>query len=177
MDFGSTITGGFGFGSSFGGADKEHWPYWNTISYEVNDDVSVVKGNHQFAVGGGTLLGKVIELARFADGGQLRWSGAATGLGMGDFLTGRLTSLFQGQPNKNQINQFLMNAYVADTWKVTPKLAANIGVRWDPFISQTIPDIVKGTPGAVYNFNHDRFHSGSQEQRIRECSGGFLLPG
>jgi len=174
---GSTITGGFGFGSSFGGADKEHWPYWNTISYEVNDDVSVVKGNHQFAVGGGALLGKVIELARFADGAQLRWSGAATGLGMGDFLTGRLTSLFQGQPNKNQINQFLMNAYVADTWKVTPKLTANIGVRWDPFISQTIPDIVKGTPGAVYNFNHDRFLQGVKSSVFVNAPAGFYYPG
>ena len=129
---GSTITGGFGFGSSFGGADKEHWPYWNPLSAQVNDDVSIVRGVHQFSFGGGALYGRMIEQARFADGGQLTFNGSATGLGLGDFLTGRLSTLFQGQPNKHQANQLNLNGYATDTWKVTSRLTANLGVRWDP---------------------------------------------
>src|SRR5262245_47738919 len=102
---GTTITGGFGFGSNFGGADKAHWPYWNPFSAQANDDVSIVRGLHQLSFGGGALYGRMIEQARFADGGQLTFNGSATGIGLGDFLTGRLSTLFQGQPNKHQANQ------------------------------------------------------------------------
>jgi len=139
---GSTITGGFAFGSSFGGADKEHWPYWNPLAAQVNDDVTIVRGTHQLAFGGGALYGRMIEQARFADGGQLTFNGSATGLGLGDFLTGRLSTLFQGQPNKHQAKQLNLNAYATDTWKITPRFTANVGLRWDPYLPQTIPDIV-----------------------------------
>src|SRR5207249_3332431 len=123
---GSTITGAFTFGSSFGGADKAHWPYWNPWSAQMNDDVSVVKGAHQVSFGGGTLYGRMIEQARFADGGQLRFNGSVTGLGLADFMTGRLFTLFQGQPNKHQANQLNLNLYATDTWKLTPRLTANL---------------------------------------------------
>jgi hypothetical protein len=174
---GSTITGGFGFGSSFGGSDKDHWPYWNPTSGQINDDVSIVKGAHQLSFGGGALYGKMIEQARFADGGQLTFNGSATGLGMADFLTGRLSTLFQGQPNKHQANQLNLNGYAADTWKVTPRLTANIGVRWDPYRPQRIPEIVKGTPGAVYNFDHDRFLKGIKSSVFANAPAGFYFPG
>jgi len=174
---GSTITGGFAFGSSFGGADKAHWPYWNPWSAQVNDDVSIVKGAHQLSFGGGALYGRMIEQARFADGGQLTFNGSVTGLGLADFLTGRLFTLFQGQPNKHQANQLNLNLYMTDTWKLTPRLTANLGVRWDPYLPQRIPDIVKGTPGAVYNFNHDRFINGVYSSVFKNAPAGFYFPG
>jgi carboxypeptidase family protein len=174
---GSTINGGFAFGTSFGGADKEHWPYWNPFSAQLNDDVSIVRGAHQFSFGGGALYGKMIEQARFADGGQLTFNGSATGIGLGDFLTGKLSTLFQGQPNKHQANQINVNGYVTDTWKVSPRLTANIGVRWDPYLPQRIPDIVKGTPGAVYNFDHNRFINGVYSTVFKNAPAGFYFPG
>jgi len=174
---GSTITGGFGFGSSFGGADKPHWPYWNPFSAQLNDDVSVVRGLHQLSFGGGALYGRMIEQARFADGGQLTFNGSATGLGLGDFLTGRLSTLFQGQPNKHQANQINVNAYATDTWKIKPRLTLNLGVRWDPYLPQRIPDIVTGTPGAVYNFDHTRFINGIYSTVFKNAPAGFYFPG
>src|SRR2546428_1454302 len=119
----------------------------------------------------------MIEKARFADGGQLTFTGAVTGMGLADFLTGKLFTLFQGQPNKHQANQLNLNLYVTDTWKLTPRLTANLGVRWDPYLPQRIPDIVTGTPGAVYNFNHDRFIKGVYSSVFKNAPAGFYFPG
>src|SRR5438132_557442 len=129
---GSTITGGFAFGSSFGGADKAHWPYWNPWSAQMNDDVSVVKGAHQVSFGGGTLYGRMIEHARFADGGQLTFNGSVTGLGLAHFMTGRLFTLFQCQPNKRQANQLNVNLYATDTWKRVNNLPVRKSARPRP---------------------------------------------
>ena len=173
----SVIAGGFIFGSNTGGADREHNPYWNPFSAQVNDDVTTIKGAHQLSFGGGALYGRMIEKARFADGGQLTFTGAVTGMGMADFLTGRLSTLFQGQPNKHQANQLNLNAYVTDTWKLKPRLTANLGLRWDPYLPQRIPNIVSGTPGAVYNFNHDRFIRGIYSTVFKNAPAGFYYPG
>jgi carboxypeptidase family protein len=173
----STITGGFGFGSSFGGGDKGHWQYLDPSSGQLNDDLNMVRGAHQLSFGGGALYGRMIEQARFADGGQLRFTGVATGLGMADFLTGKLSSLFQGQPNKHQANQFNVNAYVTDTWKMSPRLTMNGGLRWDPYLPQRIPDMFTGVPGAVYNFDHNRFISGITSSVFKNAPAGFYYPG
>jgi Carboxypeptidase regulatory-like domain/TonB dependent receptor len=174
---GSTITGGFNFGSSFGGADKEHWPYWNPFSLQLNDDVSIIKGNHQMSFGGGFLYGKIREQARFADGGQFSFNGAATGQGLADFMTGRVSTLFQGQPNKHRADQHSINGYATDTWKVTSRLVANLGVRWDPYLPQSIPDISDGIPGAMYNFDHTRFIQGVYSSVFKNAPSGFYFPG
>jgi hypothetical protein len=174
---GSTITGGFNFGSSFGGADKEHWPFWNPFSLQLNDDVNIVKGDHQIAFGGGFLYGRIREQARFADGGQFSFNGSATGLGLSDFLTGRVSSLFQGQPNQHRADQHNVNAYLTDTWKATPRLTLNLGVRWDPYLPQSIPEITDGVPGAIYNFDHDRFIKGVYSSVFTNAPAGFYFPG
>jgi hypothetical protein len=173
---GSSISGGFSWGSSFGDGDQ-YLTYWNPTSGQINDDISIVKGSHQLSFGGGALYGKVIEQARFADGGQLRFTGQATGLGMADFLTGRLTSLFQGQPNKHQATELVLNGYVTDTWKLSSRFTANLGLRWDPYLAQRIPDVLEGTPGAVYNFDHDRFISGVHSSVFVNAPAGFYYPG
>ena len=56
-------------------------------------------------------------------------------------------------------------------------MTANLGVRWDPYLPQRIPDIVSGTPGAVYNFDHTRFINGIYSTVFKNAPAGFYFPG
>jgi hypothetical protein len=163
-----TITGGFNFGSNFGDG-LSNLTYWVPTSYQANDDISIVKGNHQLSVGVGAMYGRIIEQARFADGGQMTFNGTFTGNGLADFMTGRMQRLFQGKPNKHEASQYSINSYLADTWKVSPRFTANLGVRWEPYLPQRTP--------YAYEFNHDRWLKGIKSTQFVNAPPGFLYPG
>src|SRR5215468_9579741 len=65
--------------------------YWNPTGYALNDDVSWLRGTHQIAFGFSTSHSRFAELANFNSGGAFVFTGALTGIGMGDFMTGKPT--------------------------------------------------------------------------------------
>jgi hypothetical protein len=169
---GWSITGGFaGLGTS-----SPTGAFWAPTSYAVNDDVTVARGSHQINLGAGFLHGRMVEVANFQGSGSFTFNGSATGLGMADFITGRLATFQQGTPNKADVHDTRLNAYVTDAWKATPRLTLNYGIRWEPFFPQLIPD-VGNVPGPVYNFNHDRFIKGVYSQVFVNAPAGFYYTG
>src|SRR5262249_56043467 len=125
-------TGGFG-GLS---VHSPKGTYWVSNQYQLNDDVSMVRGAHQINIGGQAAQVRVVELASFLTGGSFVFNGSVTGLGMGDYMTGRVTTFQQGKPNKADIHETRLNVYAADSWKVSSRLTANYGIRWEPFLPQ-----------------------------------------
>ncbi|PYS45159.1 MAG: hypothetical protein DMG13_32675, partial [Acidobacteria bacterium] len=173
-----TITGGF----STLGVQVPTGTYWIPTQYQLNDDVTTVRGNHQMAFGVGATYGRVNQQANFISGGAFTFngsggSGGGTGLGMGDFMTGKVFTFQQGTPNKLEIHEKRVNLYLTDTWKVTRRLTANYGVRWEPFFPQEVPDNGTGVPGPVYNFNHDRFLQGIKSSVFVNAPAGFYYTG
>ncbi len=169
---GWSITGGFaGLGTS-----SPTGAFWAPTSYALNDDVTVARGAHQMAVGVGLLHGRMVEVANFQGSGSFTFNGSVTGLGMADFMTGRLTTFQQGTPNKADVHDTRLNAYVTDAWKVKPRLTMNYGIRWEPFFPQLVPD-VGNVPGPVYNFNHDRFIQGVYSKVFVNAPAGFYYTG
>ncbi len=83
--------------------------------------------------------------------GNLQFHGRSDWQGMTDFLLGDLGSLQQDGPNILETRRNYAGAYAQDTWKVTPGLTLNLGIRWEPFIPQQM------TNGAVYNFSLSGF--------------------
>jgi len=143
----------------------------------LNDDVTTVHGTHQLAFGVGAIHGRVNQQANFLSGGSFTFNGSVTGLGMGDFMTGRVFTFQQGTPNKLEIHEKRFNLYATDNWKVTPRLTANYGVRWEPFFPQMVPNNGTGLPGPVYNFNHDRFIQGIKSSVFANAPAGFYYTG
>jgi hypothetical protein len=163
----ATISGGFAFGTGLGNGD-----FWNGHSFAVNDDVSWVKGAHQITYGVGWWQGRVVEFNHFtAAGANILFTGQATGSGLSDFLLGNLSSFLQGLPNSYSSRQNAVNLYVTDTWKLSPRLTVNLGLRWDPFLPQQI------TNGQISNFDMGRFLAGTKSTQFASAPYGFYFPG
>ena len=100
-------------------------------SFQLTDSLAWNKGTHYIRIGGEYLW----QRSRFdilADArGLFNFNGTFTGAPFGDFLL--------GFPNQETLNSELIGdlrtkywgAYVADDWKVTPKLTLNLGLRWE----------------------------------------------
>ena len=160
------VTGGFTLGSGSGGDT-----FVNTANFQAVDDVSLVRGNHQFAWGANLALGDSNLITRFFAVGRLPFTGQQSGLGMSDFMVGRITNFTQAGPNELHTNQWYLGVYGQDTWKWTPRLTLNYGVRWEPFLPQNFKD------GRIYNFSEDRFHQGVKSTVIKNAPAGFYYPG
>jgi hypothetical protein len=140
-----TITGGFNIGSGIEIESRYH-----TTTYELGDDVTWVKGSHQLAFGGYGPFYFSNSYANVRSSPNFSFTGVATGLGLGDFMTAKLTLLDQATPNTVFVRQWFMGLYAQDTWKLSRRLTVNYGLRWEPWF----PTIAAN--GAIYNFSLDR---------------------
>jgi hypothetical protein len=86
-------------------------------------------------------------------------------------MLGRIQRLFQGLPNSHQIRETLFNLYLTDTWKITPRLTANLGLRWEPYFPQSVVN------GAIFTFDLDRFRAGTKSTVYVNAPPGFYYPG
>ena len=67
--------------------------------------------------------------------GRFDFTGAQTGvLGMTDLFLGR-SSVFQQNAFTGTQNRLdYIGLYAQDSWKATPRLTVNYGMRWDPYL-------------------------------------------
>src|SRR5579883_2253245 len=144
-----SITGGFNMGSGI-----EIESRYATTTYSIGDDLSWVRGNHQLSFGGYGMFFVSNSYANVRSSANFSFTGIATGVGLGDFMTGRLTLLDQATPNTIFVRQWLMGLYAQDTWKVSPRLTVNYGLRWEPWFPIAFAN------GAIYNFSFDRYNQG-----------------
>ena len=105
-------------------------PLWS-----VGDDFNWVKGAHQISFGGSIYHQ---QLNYWSAGGVnasglANFDGSVTGLVLADFMLGRFSSWSQGTLYGFYSRQFYQALYIQDSWKITPRLTANFGVRWEPY--------------------------------------------
>ena len=160
------VTGGFSLG---GGTESE--ARFKTPSYQVTDDITMIKGNHQFGLGGSLAFWRSLSRANVRSPGVFAFNGSITGIGLADFLTGQMSGFQQAVPNTLDMEQWYVGAYAQDTWKASPTLTLNYGLRWEPAIAQQIRN------GAIYNFDLDRYLRGEKTTQWKNAPPGFLYPG
>ena len=161
------VSGAFSLGS--GNFTENSFAY--TTTYGANDDVSILRGAHQFAFGGHYMRSVEWSVAQAWSGGSYTINGAVTGLGMSDFFLGNVSQLRQANPNPLNLNQNFFGVYAQDTWKVTPKLTLTYGLRWEPFFPMSFPQ------GDLYNFSLTRFYANQRSTVIPTAPPGFTYPG
>jgi len=165
-DFILAISSGFSIGSGIEIESRYH-----TTTYQIGDDVSLVRGAHQIAFGGSASMWNSASYANVRSSPNFSFDGSQTGTGLGDFMLGKLALLDQATPNTVFARQWYTGLYVQDTWKAAPRLTINLGLRWEPYF----PTII--TNGAIYNFNLQRFQQGIVSQTYPNGPPGMYFPG
>jgi hypothetical protein len=167
-----TVTGGpsIGVGTAI---EAKFIPTYETLS----DDVSLVRGSHQFGFGFSgfkyqhSQYANVFSAASFSFGGLGAGLNAGTGVGMADFLLGRVSAMTQGSPNTTFTYKNYFSFYAQDNWKVSRRITLNYGLRWEPFLPQGLNN------GAVYNFDWGRFNQGVRSTVFKNAPLGLLYAG
>ena len=118
---------------------------FNTDSYQVSDDLTLVRGNHQLAVGVNVAYLTMDFLTNARVGGTWTVNGQNTGLSLADFLLGRVSTLEHGAGNLLPTAMWYQGVYAQDTWRAGSRVTINAGLRWEPFFGQNV------TNGAIYN--------------------------
>ena len=139
------ISGGITWWGVNGGVKNDD----RTFTYE--DSLTWQKGRHVWKFGGDVSTFK-FHKGVIPDYGTFNFTGVFTGggsaSGFADFLLGLPQTMKRSDPfvNRTLTNKEL-GLYIMDTFKVTPRLTLDYGLRWDYYALPTYTD------GLMYNFD------------------------
>jgi hypothetical protein len=144
---------------------------FRTNTYQLSDDLAMVRGDHQLSVGANVAYWKMDFLTHARSGGNWLVNGQVTGLGLADFLLGRVARLEHGGPAVMPMHMWYVGTYAQDTWRVSPRVTVNAGLRWEPFLGQVLEN------AAVYNWSLDNFRNNVRSTVFLNAPAGFTYPG
>ncbi|MBI2188019.1 MAG: TonB-dependent receptor [Acidobacteria bacterium] len=139
--------------------------------YQAADDLTLVRGRHQFGIGGNIAYWNGHYQSSSRAAGIWIFDGSAAGLSLADFLLGRVTSVEHGAVQDLPIHSYYVGFYGQDTWRATDRLTFNLGLRWEPYLGISVDN------KAVYNFNLDNFRRGIKSNVFVNAPAGLLYPG
>lgn len=103
-------------------------------SYQIADHVTLIRNRHTFKGGVEYRFVRAWRAAGNIPRGSLTFSGLQSGYDFSSFLLGYPNTSNTGEglpltePRHNRLS-----AYFLDEWKASPRITANIGLRWDSF--------------------------------------------
>jgi carboxypeptidase family protein len=144
--------------------------FW-TDSYQAADDVTLIRGRHQYGLGVNVAYWKSSQTSHARSGGNWIFNGQTTGRPMSDFLIGAVGSLEHGVPNLLVMDMKYIGLYGQDAWRVHDRVTFNYGVRWEPYLGQEM------LYGGASIFNHDNFVNNVTSKVFLNAPAGMLYPG
>jgi len=123
--------------------------HFNFNGYQVADDVDLIRGRHQIGFGFNLIRVQNNTISGFDENGAPAFNGSFTGLGMADFLLGRMSDFQQTNATPDDLRQWVMSFYAQDSFKVSKTLMLNFGLRWEP----TFPDPDKYGRGTSFSMS------------------------
>ncbi|WP_158787300.1 carboxypeptidase-like regulatory domain-containing protein [Granulicella sp. L46] len=100
-------------------------------TFEVGDDMSRTIGQHVISFGADFHADQINTHPTVYDNGSFSFTGSETGSDFADFLLGIDSSYTQGQGQKFYNRNHYLGLYGQDSWRVSPQLTLNYGLRWD----------------------------------------------
>ncbi len=123
-----TVSGYFSVGGALAG------PVTTTDFYSIRDLVSTTKGKHSINFGGELALDKNMLVGNLYNFGIFNFQTSApttTGNALGDFVTGQVNTMEQDTPYHGLLSDWHTAFFVQDNYRISPRLIANLGLRWD----------------------------------------------
>jgi hypothetical protein len=140
-------TGGFSFGYSLG-VNQCNCPLNEQENeFQWVSNTTHIVGNHSIKFGADWRFQQNLRVPSDSHrSGQLTFDPTTTsgpnggGLGLASFLLGQTQSFTRYVSNSTEAaeRQNRLFSYVQDTWKLTPKLTMNIGLRWEIYFPQYV---------------------------------------
>jgi hypothetical protein len=151
-------------GTAFGLPDGVTGQYNNT--YQITDSFTKVTGPHTLKFGGDVRYIQVNERNTYTPNGWFTFSGGETGNDFADYLLGAPDFFNQTSLQLLDSRTKYFGLYAQDTFKATPELTINYGLRWDT--SQPFYD----TKNRIQTFV-----PGKQSKIYPDAPEGFEFPG
>jgi len=149
LGFGDTGADNFpqiNFGPTVNGISETYignqWQgHYDGATFILDDSLSWTKGHHTFTFGGDF---RAMEINSHGGSGALNFGftndttgapgtsyASQVGFGFASFLLGNVQSASATTPFDLYGRRKAMDLYAQDSWKLTPKLTLNLGLRWD----------------------------------------------
>ncbi|MGD0682809.1 MAG: TonB-dependent receptor [Terracidiphilus sp.] len=122
------VSAGFSTGNPNAG------PVTGSNNYELRDVVSMTKGKHNLSLGGEFALDQTMFAANLNNYGDLTFStsgATSTSNAIADFITGQVNSFEQDTTYITHLSTWHTAVFAQDNYRITPRLTANLGLRWD----------------------------------------------
>ena len=101
-------------------------------TYQLVDNFSLIRGAHSLKAGGEARILQLNGYVEIYSRGQMNFTGALTGSGIGDLLLGLPTLGIKSQYTGPQtLRAKSWSGYFQDDWKVTRNLTLNLGMRYE----------------------------------------------
>jgi hypothetical protein len=162
----SSMTGGF---TTYCGTCAPG--HFDVNDYQMADDLNWVKGRHQLAFGFNIIRVQNNTVSGFDENGAPAWNGSITGLGMADFMIGKMSDFQQTNPTPDDLRSWIMSYYAQDSIRINNHFTLNFGVRWEPTFSD--PDKYKRGD----SFNEAAFLAGQVSTVHSSAPPGLFFPG
>ena len=133
--------------------------HFNDNTVEFNDDLTWVRGKHQFVMGGEFVWNQLNISNAYESNGIFTFNGTFSGNGpqggtkVGDqnldFLMGTLSAFQQSKMQQNALRAPIPSLYFQDTFHATKQVTVVAGIRWSP---EWMPYDAFNR-GTVFNYN------------------------
>ena len=158
-----SVTGGFGTGASPG--------IFNRNTFQVADDVDLIRGKHQIALGVDVVRTQNNLLSAFNRNGNFAFNGQYSNDAMLDFMLGRMSDFQQSRAQINVYRQTILGLYAQDSYKVSPHVLINAGLRWEPML---FPQDYFGRGNSI---DQQAFAANQRSQVYTNAPAGMLFYG
>lgn len=124
-------------------------------SFQWLDNFTRALGRHSLKFGGQFHYDQINERNLAAENGQYAFTGLETGIDFADFLLGAPDSLTQASPQILDSRSKYYGLYAQDSWRATPNLVLNYGLRWEASMpwydtQNKIETIIPGEQSVVF---------------------------
>lgn len=157
------VSGNFSFGQNPHATFKRS-------NVTLADDLHRVKGSHDFAFGFHGEVARLDVINDYNAPGTFSFTSTTTNSAMESYFLGYLSSFLQGSGQFQNNRAKFVGFYAQDSWKLTPRLTLNYGLRYEPFIPQSCD-------GRMAQFSPAAYSSGRHSTVYTNAPAGLLFPG